>query len=281
MPGTTPKKLAKTCNLECQKGIFPFAKFTSRDYLAETELPTDAADWASDLNPTASPTQEEVNEALQQFKKWGCNNVGDYCAEYLRLDCEVTLGCALRLNEKFRSIVGLHPVSYGLWTVASLSNAAVQLDLHRRKKPAVRFANSYVIHSLLATTGLRGGLCMQLNSFGGKPPDVSDYVRQTNDLLEAGASPEQTTPFIDDYDGDMERYLRACNAFLGPGAHPADRVAALDVNSLYAAAQRNSSADLERPVPKARAHARAQARRLRRRAIRATLSTLDVLLCCA
>ena len=243
LPGTTLRKLAVTCQLECQKGIFPFAKFTSSQYLAEPRLPSDAAEWTSDLNPDASPTQDEVNEALAQFEAWGCKNVGEYCAEYLRIDCDVTLNCALRLNRQFRRIVGLHPVSYGLSTVASLSSAAVNLDLARRKKPAFRFANSYVIQSQLATTGLRGGLCMQLASFGGRPPDVSDYVHQTEELLKDGAA-DEVAPFLDAYGGDTERYLRACNANLGPGGHPGDRVAALDVNSLYASAQRK-----ERTVP--------------------------------
>ena len=267
--GSSLAGLARTCKLDCNKGIFPFAQFTSPDYLRQPRLPSDAAEWVSDLNPNASPSQAEVDEALRQFDAWNCSNVGDYCAEYLRLDCEVTLKCALRLNDEFSRMVGVHPVSYGLSTVASLSNAAVQLYLAKKKKPAVRFCNSSVVHSLLATTGLRGGLCMQLASFGGRPPDVADYVRQTEKLLD-GASPalrDEVAPHLSDYGDDVERYLRACNAHLGPGGHPGDRVAALDVNSLYASAQglySNFFSEARRPrVQSAAAHGRPQAAALR------------------
>ena len=56
-PGTSLSSLGAACNLEEEKFIFPFRMFTSLAFLEEAELPREAKDWSTDLNPDKSPTQ--------------------------------------------------------------------------------------------------------------------------------------------------------------------------------------------------------------------------------
>lgn len=150
-PGFSLASLAKVCGLSEEgekKGIFPFGLFTGSAFLREKQLPKEAKLWSSDLNPDKSPTQEDVNEALQVFQELKLKDVGDYLVHYLKKDCKLTQVSASRLMRSYYDMMRIHPVESNKLTVSSLASAAVQLYLARRKKIGFLFVNDPLKHSV-------------------------------------------------------------------------------------------------------------------------------------
>ena len=79
-------QLGASCKLEVEKSHFPFAMLTNTSFLRRAELPADAADWASDLNPAASVDQEAVDEMRSFFSREGMTSVGQFLEYYLSAD---------------------------------------------------------------------------------------------------------------------------------------------------------------------------------------------------
>jgi hypothetical protein len=135
--GTSLDSFGKMCGLDIQKSIFPFEKFTSRDYLSEPCLPSDAQDWASRLNPEKSPTQKEVDEALKQFREEKMSCVGDFLKKYLLLDVKILLRSIVAMAETYYKILKIDFTDSGLFTVSSLASLGAAHYLARNKKPAM------------------------------------------------------------------------------------------------------------------------------------------------
>lgn len=83
LPGTSLDKLAKMTELQVSKMRFPFSKFTSVAFLKESSLPADPKDWFDSLTQT-TPKHREVLSAMEDFRKQGCKNVGEYLSAYLK-----------------------------------------------------------------------------------------------------------------------------------------------------------------------------------------------------
>ena len=140
-PGTSLDSFGKLAGLDIKKSIFPFEKFTSRDYLLEPSLPTEASDWASKLNPDKNPSQADVNEALRTFEEQGMTCVGDFLRAYLILDVKVLLQATVAMAKTYYSILKLDFTEMGKFTVSSVASVGAAHYLARNKKPAMFHVN--------------------------------------------------------------------------------------------------------------------------------------------
>jgi hypothetical protein len=131
-PGFSLDSFARLCGLEETKGIFPFALLTSEDFLKRARLPSDSAEWKSDLGK--SPTQDQVDAALAEFDAAGFVSVGEYLTHYLRLDVTLLQKSMLVLNRALHRTLGLSFVDSRKYTISSLSTAASQAELMRGKR---------------------------------------------------------------------------------------------------------------------------------------------------
>ena len=158
-PGTSLDSLGRACKLEVVKGIFPFDRFTSLDFLDEPELPALASAWTSALAPHKNPTQVEVDAARAFYAASGFACVGAYLRHYLALDCLVLLRSLDAMHTRYYGILGLSFVESRKFTVSSLANAGAQTFLARHKRPGAFVCN----HARLYGVSLcRCRLCLSL-----------------------------------------------------------------------------------------------------------------------
>ena len=264
-PGTSLASLAKTCNLKDAKGIFPFDKFTSMDYLDESKLPQLSKDWQSLLNPTKAPSQQEVDEALSLFEREGFVNVGEYLQHYLALDVSILLQCVIAMEKEYMRILGLDFIEVGKITVSSLSAAGAQAFLTRGKRMAqfscnharlyavslksLRLLKESILSSLfmhsrapsqLLKLSSRGGLTACTRSFAGEDVDIkpfADLMRiQMEEERDDQGGPGSLELFLQKRQMSVEDYLVRCNAHLEEVKHPqaASHAVYIDLGSLYA-----------------------------------------------
>ena len=149
-PGFSLENLGKTCGLEGdEKCRFPFALFTSSQYLAERRLPADSKGWENNLDPTAEClSQREIDKANEIFDQIGAESVGEYLCFYLKKDCNLTLKSSVKLMRAFYQLLGLHPAQSGKFTVSSLASMGVQSYLFRQRRIGFRFCNDPKIFSV-------------------------------------------------------------------------------------------------------------------------------------
>ena len=264
-PGTSLASLAKTCNLKESKGIFPFDKFTSMDFLEEPKLPNQAEDWLSQLNPSKAPSQADVDEALSLFDQERFANVGEYLQHYLALDVSILLQCVIAMEKEYTRILGLDFIEVGKITVSSLSAAGAQAFLTRQKRVAQfscnharLYAVSFKKNSLLnginfctqlllarASTQLlklssRGGLTACTRSFAGEDVDIAPFAdlmrQQMAEERDEQEGPGPLETYLEEREMSVEDYLVRCNAHLEEVLHPQEPTHAvyIDLGSLYA-----------------------------------------------
>ena len=147
-PGSSLSRLARTCNLVESKMIFPFDRFTSPAFLQERRLPAFASAWSNELNPDASPTQQDVDSALAEFESHGDSCVGSYLKRYLRLDVIILLKSVVALKKEYYAILGLDFVECCKYTVSSLSALGAQSFLFRSKRVGQFFVNHSRMYSV-------------------------------------------------------------------------------------------------------------------------------------
>ena len=81
--GTTLNGFAQMTGQKQFKLKFPFGSFKSANFLFEKKLPTDEASWFNDLQQY-QPTSKEIDEAIQDFNRLQCANIGEYLKAYLK-----------------------------------------------------------------------------------------------------------------------------------------------------------------------------------------------------
>ena len=155
-PGTSLAGLALACNLEINKGIFPFAQFTSLEFLSLPHLPQDAKEWVSDLDPSKAPSQTEVDEQCRFFEEQNFSCIGDFLDFYLNLDCVILHRCIIKMAQMYYKILGLNFIDARKYTVSSFASMGAQIFLARKCRPAMFFPNHQRLYSLLKQS-LRGG----------------------------------------------------------------------------------------------------------------------------
>ena len=234
-PGTSLASLAKACNLEEEKFIFPFARFTSLSFLWEKELPRNAADWASDLNPEKTPSQDEVDAAIRLFHEKGFQSISSYLDYYLRLDVIITQQAVVKMSLVYYDILGLNIVDSRRLTVSSLASCAAQTFLARHKRPACYFPNHQRLYSLLKMS-LRGGITGPTRAVSGEAANIDTYVELLKEQMESGG--EDGGPDLElcrrvEASGlTLEDYIHCCNAHQLPAgeAKKAKSTVYADVN---------------------------------------------------
>ena len=124
---TSLDKFARMCELKTiHKGIFPFDKLTSLEYLSEPSLPPSAEDWQSRIS-NKKITQDQVDEALRLFEQHGFSNVGDYLIHYLEKDVILLLEALFKFWKMMNHMADINFITYGSLTAASVS---IQSSLH-------------------------------------------------------------------------------------------------------------------------------------------------------
>ena len=134
-PGFSLAALGAACQLEEVKFIFPFSKFTTLEFLDLPSLPSDASEWVNDLNPSYSPSQEAVSEAIASYESHGFTSIGQYLEFYLALDVVILQKSVVAMAEVYYSILGLNIIESRKLTVSSLASCGAQTWLARRCRP--------------------------------------------------------------------------------------------------------------------------------------------------
>jgi hypothetical protein len=155
-PGTSLDALGKMCQLPVEKGIMPWDKFTSLSYLREKTLPSDAADWRSSLQPDRSPSQSDVDAALQIFRENNYSCIGDYLKSYVSKDVDILQKAIVKLSRSFYKQLGVNFLGLRKHTISSLSNTAAHSFLLRNKRPGIVSCQHSKYYSIMKH-GLRGG----------------------------------------------------------------------------------------------------------------------------
>jgi hypothetical protein len=147
-PGISLASLGVLCGLSISKGIFPFDACASEEFLDRAELPEDAESWLNELNPSASPSQAEVDEAVKTFREKGFTSVREYMADYLAYDCRILHRAILKMRSRFEGILQLDFVDVAKYTISSLSAEGSQVYLARRRLPAMFSPNHSRLYSV-------------------------------------------------------------------------------------------------------------------------------------
>jgi hypothetical protein len=234
-PGTSLASLGAACNLEQVKSIFPFRQFTTLSFLDRPSLPPDAADWTSDLNPTHSPSQEEVDKALAFFQAKKFSNIGQYLEFYLDLDVLILQRSVVAMADVYYDILGLNFIDSRRLTTSSLASAGSQAFLSRNVRPCNFFPNHQRLYNLLKKS-LRGGLTTVSRTVSGKNADLTDYVKLLQKQMSEGG--EDGGPDLDlcarvEASGlTPSEYVSHCNAHLLPpgSSRPSTSTVYCDIN---------------------------------------------------
>jgi hypothetical protein len=236
-PGASLKNLAEASNLEISKGIFPFSCFTSLSFLDRTALPPDASSWANNLNPAASPSQQQVDEAIDFFNSQHFSTISDYLEWYLDKDVEILQRCVIAISEVYYSILGLNVLECGRLTVSSLASLGAQTFLSRHCRPAFFSCNHQRMYAILRRS-LLGGLSAVSRTVAGEHCDLRSYVALLERQMERGGDdggPDlELCERVEASGLSKEDYISNCNAHLlppGTAKNPAVASVYLDVNS--------------------------------------------------
>ncbi len=177
---TSLSEIAATCGLAEKKGIFPFDILDSLEALDKPELPSKCAAWRSELN-NRGPTQEEVDQALLEFRQLGCSTVGEFLEAYLKTDVTLTLDCACRLLEKFEKKLSINPILQSKLTISSYAHAVVHARLEADKAPAMFSPSVPSTYALLRNANKGGLVCVLRNVCD--PDDRSEGAAVNGHLL--------------------------------------------------------------------------------------------------
>lgn len=153
-PSTSLRKFGELFGLEQTKAHFPFALLRSVEVLSRPGLPSDPAEWTSDLTGSAI-TEAEIAEALALFEEAGCESLGDYLAAYLRLDVEILYRATQEWRKTLARVVGVDFVESRKFTISSLSYTAGLKSWEARGRIGSFFPNNSQIYRLLRR-GMRG-----------------------------------------------------------------------------------------------------------------------------
>lgn len=201
-PGYSLEKLAELTGTKMSKGIFPFSKLTSLEFLKETKLPSSPYDWLSDLGPQAanasdlellrSGNKQEQEEALRrqnqllevaaqkrdlamaEFQRLKCPDIQSYFLFYLKKDCLILLEIMNILRQQFRSILDLDFIELGVFTLSSYSFDCIQFYLNATKRWGFRCINQALCYSATKNCYL-GGISQVGRTVAGREADVSPY----------------------------------------------------------------------------------------------------------
>lgn len=228
-PGASLASVAKMCGSQARlasdegsKGIFPFSKLTSSDYLNERHLPCDPEAWKSDIGSKA-PDAEEVAAALRLFEERGFQNVGDYLVYYLHIDVNLLQDCTERLFDMTIRVQQVNFVDRHAFTAASVSHASSNGQLMRDCRIGMYATNDARIFSMMRDTSCGGLTVVRRTLCGDAPEDLVELVRESQNKYGASKTREEFET------------LYACNGHLVEGAERPVCVACFDVNSLYPA----------------------------------------------
>ena len=157
-PGTSLSSLGESAGVGRAKGIFPFDKLRHPSYLEERRLPARAEDWASQLDPTKAPTQEEVDRANELFDAHGMTSTGAFLDHYLDADVQILQKAIISLHAAYYQLLSLSFIESRRSTASSFSTCAAQTYLTRNRRPGQLVCNHQRVFSLMTQMGLRGGL---------------------------------------------------------------------------------------------------------------------------
>jgi hypothetical protein len=226
-PGTSLNSLAAACGLQ-SKGIFPFRRLVSPAFLEEKELPADLESWQSDLNPSHSPTREQIDEARAFFVASGFTSVFQYLRHYLRLDTELLVRSAVILHDLYYQATRVSCVEAGHYTTSSLASLAAQHYLARERHVGGFFPNHARLYALVRN-GMVGAVTAVFRSFAGRAVDPEPWVALAREQLERGGPDggpdEELQARVDRSGQSLADYLRGCNShLLEGGGRPAQHL---------------------------------------------------------
>lgn len=162
-PSTNLRSFGKLFSLKQSKAHFPFSKLTSINYLSETKLPSDLADWTSDISGKTI-TLEEIKEAQTLFEQNKCSNVGEYLKIYLKLDVAILYKATNLWRCQLKQQIGIDFIESHKFTIASLTHFAGGINMTQNKRIGNFFPNNSQVYRLLRQ-GMRGNLSYNSNLF--------------------------------------------------------------------------------------------------------------------
>ena len=99
-------------------------------------MPARAEEWVDPLKGHP-PTQAEVDAALADFERLGCQDVYEYLSAYLKMDVKLLGMSSLRFLGELCTEYSIHPVDTGRLSISSFAADAVQKHLQYAKRIAM------------------------------------------------------------------------------------------------------------------------------------------------
>ena len=157
-PSTNLRTFGRLFNLKQEKAHFPFSALTSVSSLALPQLPTDPAQWHSELTGVRqSPEQISriIAEAQEMFVKANCQNMGEYLRVYLLLDVDILYMATQEWRRHLKRLIGLDFVAVEKFTISSLAYTAGLKHMEANHRLGNFFPNNDQLYRLLRQ-GMRG-----------------------------------------------------------------------------------------------------------------------------
>jgi len=180
----------------CQesKGMFPFERLTSYDYLVNTtQLPENVMAWGSRLSDKI-PSEEDVRQCIRDFQNECHPNLLSYLEKYLILDVRLLLEATVKVFDSFYRLADCHPIVSGKNSLSSFSSSSLQSYLMNQKSPGLFVPRHPQIYSLLKGA-LLGGVSLVCRTDGGTQPGeepINAHLGYTEKAKKIIASDENT-----------------------------------------------------------------------------------------
>ena len=220
--GTSLAKFVELMGLPVSKGLFPFGRLDSFEFLMEPRLPSDPRQWHSILGGGATPSPEKVQECLRLFDELGCVNNLSYICYYLLMDCALLVAAVLKFDWLFSRFMGTTPMQTQKFTAASFSFAAVCGFLKARRRPGFFRGNNPLVQAT-GQLAMRGGVTAALATLGGEadPHPINHHLYRAQNGETSESLPGLYAP-----DPDLQTPDQLTRA---------TRICSYDFHSMYAA----------------------------------------------
>ena len=193
-PNATLASLAKMTGCQESKGMFPFERLTSYDYLVNTtQLPENVMAWGSRLSDKI-PSEEDVRQCIRDFQNECHPNLLSYLEKYLILDVRLLLEATVKVFDSFYRLADCHPIVSGKNSLSSFSSSSLQSYLMNQKSPGLFVPRHPQIYSLLKGA-LLGGVSLVCRTDGGTQPGeepINAHLGYTEKAKKIIASDENT-----------------------------------------------------------------------------------------
>lgn len=175
-PGTSLSGLANMTGLKQSKLYFPFAMWTSKEFLERDSLPTDPKSWFDPLLNDIVPLHEQ-ERAHADFKRLNCKTIFQYLTIYLRIDVLLLgMGGLVFLNSMRDLFVDVHSIDVGKYTLSGYSQFVIQKVVMMDKRVGMWSPTHPIIYGLIKQSCI-GGLVRTMHPYQLHPTNYNSFFQ--------------------------------------------------------------------------------------------------------